>query len=207
MLEGDEAQVHLVSFASTVQKRVVSSTMKAESYQLTDVVEAADLIRAAIADAHGQLDRDNWESSAASWCKSLWLTDCKSCHDSLQKPVAKGIDKRLGIELASLRQYLWRRRFQPLPDRRLLDTLPVYSERTDLCRWIDTTVMSCDCLTKDMPEDYLMEILETNIWNIAQTEEAKAIKARKAAGVQRRKAERSAAEAETDDAPQGTSDG
>ena len=75
ILTGDETHVHLVSFSSTIQKRVVSSTMKAESYQLTEVVEAADLIRAAIADAHGQLDHSNWESSAASWCKSQWLTD------------------------------------------------------------------------------------------------------------------------------------
>ena len=127
--------------------------MKAESYQLTDVVEAANLIRAAIADAHGMLDHKDWESSAASWCKSQWLTDCKSCADSLHKPVARGIDKRLGIELASLRQFLWRRRYCGLPDRRLLEELPQDSERTDICRWIDTTVMSCDCLTKQMPED------------------------------------------------------
>ena len=188
---GDKTQVHCVSFSSTIQKRVVSSTMKAESYQLTEVVEAADLIRAAIADAHGQLDHRNWEGSAASWCKSQWLTDCKSCADSLHKPVAKGIDKRLGIELASLRQFLWRRRYNDLPDRRLLEELPCDEDRTDKCRWIDTTVMSCDCLTKSMPEDYLVKILDTNLWDVSQSIEAKATKLRKAAGVQRRKAERS----------------
>ena len=48
-----------------------------------------------------------------------------------------------------------------------------------------------------MPEDYLVKILDTNMWNVAQTEEAKAVKVRKAAGVQRRKAER----ADADDAP------
>ena len=199
ILEGDEAFVHLVSFSSTAQKRVVSSTMKAESYQLQDVVEAADLIRAAIADAHGALDHKDWEQSAASWCKSLWLTDCKSCRDSLHKPVAKGIDKRLGIELASLRQFLWRRRYQDLPDRRLLEELPPIDERTDLCRWIDTTVMACDCLTKTMREDYLLAILESNKWNVAQTAEAKAIKLRKAEGVQRRKAERKEAAEDLDE--------
>ena len=198
ILDSDEAQVHLVSFSSTIQKRVVSSTMKAESYQLTEVVEAADLIRAAIADAHGQLDHKDWESSAASWCKSQWLTDCKSCADSLHKPVARGIDKRLGIELASLRQFLWRRRLHDLPDRRLLEELPPDDEHTDKCRWIDTTVMSCDCLTKAMPEDYLVNILDTNTWNVAQTTGAKATKLRKTAGVKRRKAERAS---DTGDAP------
>ena len=42
IIVNNEAAVHLISFASTVQKRVVSSTMKAESYQLAEVVEAAD---------------------------------------------------------------------------------------------------------------------------------------------------------------------
>ena len=121
ILTGDETHVHFVSFSSTIQKRVVSSTMKAESYQLTEVVEAADLIRAALCDVHGRLDEKDWESSAASWCKCLWLTDCKSAEATLHTPVTKGIDKRLGIELASLRQYLWRRRFQHLPDKRLLE--------------------------------------------------------------------------------------
>ena len=180
--------------------------MKAESYQLTEVVEAADLIRAAIADAHGQLQHNDWENSAASWCKSQRLTDCKSGADTLHKPVARGIDKRLGIELASLRQFLWRRRFHDLRDRRLLEELPNDKDRTDLCRWIDTAVMFCDCLIKRMPEDFLVKILDSNIWNVAQTEEAKATKARKAAGVQRRKAERDASKLSEHTRPAGDDD-
>ena len=176
--------------------------MKAESYQITELVEAADLIRATIADAHGDLDHGNWECSAASWCVSQWLTDCKSCADSLHKPVAKpvaqGTGKRLGIELASLRQFLWRRRDHDKPDRRLLEELLPEDERTDRCRWIDTTVMACDCLTKSMSEAYLQDILDTNIWNVAQTAEAKAVKLRKAAGVQRRNAERAACDEEAE---------
>ena len=190
IIDNDEAAVHLISFASTVQKRVVSSIMKAASYQLAEVVEAADLLRAALADAHGQLDRSDWESSAASWCVSQWSTDCRSCADILQKPVTRGIDKRLGIELASLRQFLWRRRGEPAPDRRLLEEPPARADRTDLCRWIDTTVMACDCLTKLMKEDFLQEIIETGIWNAMQTAEANAVKLRKSEGAHRRKAER-----------------
>ena len=180
--------------------------MKAESYQLAEVVEAADLIRAAIADCHGQLDHSDWETSASQWCTSQWLTDCRSCEQSLHKPVAKGIDKRLGIELASLRQFLWRKSGSAKPDRRLLEEMPDPSERTDLCRWIDTTVMACDCLTKEMDEAYLLRIIETNHWDVAQTDEAKAIKARKAAGVQRRKAEKQSLKGEDDHAAQSDSD-
>ena len=49
-----------------------------------------------------------------------------------------------------------------------------------------------------MSEEYLMKILDTISWNVAQTTEAKATKLRKAAGVQRCKAERAT---DTGDAP------
>ena len=52
--------------------------------------------------------------------------------------------------------------------------------------------MVADCLTKLMNEDFFHSVMETGIWNYAQTAEAKAIKLRKAEGVQRRKAERKA---------------
>ena len=103
-----------------------------------------------------------------------------------------GIDKRLGIRLASLRQCLWRRRGQPAPDRRLLEEQPTEAERTDVCCWIDTTVTAADCLTEAMKEDFLRAIIESGVWNPAQTAEVKANKVRKAAGAQRRKAERKA---------------
>ena len=66
--------------------------------------------------------------------------------------------------------------------------------------------MACDCLTKAMDETYLLRIIESNHWDVAQTEEAKAIKARKAAGVQRRKAERQAQTGEDGHATQSESD-
>eukprot|EP00972_Heterocapsa_arctica_P025316 3729685-Heterocapsa_arctica.AAC.1 len=66
-VHNDEAQVHMISFSSTVIKRFVNSTIKAETYQLTDVVEAADLIRAALADARGAVEERQWETTAAAW--------------------------------------------------------------------------------------------------------------------------------------------
>ena len=71
------------------------------------------------------------------------------------------------------------------------------SERIDICSWVDTTVMAADCLTKLMKETYLQAIIESNIWNTTQTDEAKAIKLRKSEGVQRRKQQRRA-EADVD---------
>ena len=78
----DEANVHLIAFSSTVRKRVVPSTLKAKSYQLAEVVESADLLLAALADCHEQLDHSDWETSAASWTTNRWAADCRSCHDT-----------------------------------------------------------------------------------------------------------------------------
>ena len=188
-IETDQAQVHLVSFASSIQQRVVNSTIKAETFQLTDVVEAADLVRAAIADAHGAVEEARWETTAAAWTTSVWFTDCRSCYDTLQKPIAKTVNKRLGIELAGLRQHLWRDTGFPKPDRRALEEKP--NRPTDVIRWIDTAVMVADALTKLMQTVYLQTVLDSNVWCFAQTPEAKAIKARKQA--QRKKGTASAA--------------
>ena len=173
----DEGQVHLVSFSSAVQARVVNSTIKAETYQLSNVFESAHLIRAAIADCHGQLDWKDWETSAAAYMKCIWFTDCKSCYDTLQKPIAKTVDKRLGIELASLRQYLWRDSGSHLPDKRMLEGKP--ADPSNHIRWIDTMCTVADCLTKPMREDYLPRVIHSTKWNVMQPEEAKAIKTKK----------------------------
>ena len=87
------------------------------------------------------------------------------------------VDKRLGIELAALRQNLWRQGGKEKPAVRMLEDKP--NHPTNIIRWIDTTVMLADCLTKAMRDTYLMEVIKTNVWNFAQTEEAKRVEARK----------------------------
>ena len=39
--------------------------------------------------------------------------------------------------------------------------------------------MVADCLTKAMKETYLLSVLDSNVWNYRQTEEARATKSRK----------------------------
>ena len=180
MLTTEAAGLHVISFGSNIVRRVCNSTIKAETYQLQLVVENGDLVRASIADAHGLLDRTDWEASAASFCLQVWFTDCMSCHQTLQKPIqSKGMDKRLGIELAALRQCLWRSAGEGRADPRLYDALPM--NPTDICRWIDTLVMIADPLTKAMKCDELMRVLNTNYWCWAQPENAKQIKQKKQA--------------------------
>ena len=130
-------------------------------------VESGDVLRAAIADLKGVLDMNNWEASSSSHMKQIWFTDCKSVESSLSRPVmAKVSDKRLGIEIAALRQSLWRKPGQRAGEPHVEDEKP--SDATDVVRWIDTDVMLADPLTKAMEADKLMTALRTNSWDLTQ---------------------------------------
>ena len=88
-------------------------------------------------------------------------------------------DKRLGIEIAALRQNLWRAPGQLVGMPWLDEDKP--EETTDSCRWIDTSVMLCDAFTKKMKPDALVSAMKTGCWNIAQPESAKKNKEDKSA--------------------------
>ena len=172
--------VHIIGFASHSLHRVVSSTMQAETYQLQLGVEAGDIIRAAVVDFRGLLNPREWERTAAEHMQMVWLTDCRSAESALVRSVlGKHASKRLGMELASMRQALWRRHGEALGDSADLDERPGPDDRTDHVRWIDTDIMPCDPLTKVMQPDKLMAILETNRWDTDQQLESLQKKRRK----------------------------
>ena len=143
-----------------------------------------DRIRAAIADLRGELDPKDWEATAARTMKQIWLTDCMSVYQSLTRStMAKMSDKRLSIEIASLRQSLWRLPGEAQGDDRTMDDIP--KETTDKCRWIDTDVMLADPLTKVMEPWKLDEALDTNYWSLKQPIDS--IMKKRAKQLQRRK--------------------
>ena len=101
--------------------------------------------------------------------RQLWLTDCKSLEETLQNPkCAKHSDKRLSIEIASLRQDLWRQKGQETGDPFEEDYKPKDVDLTDKVRWIDTDVMVADPLTKVMEPVKLVHVLETNELDVEQ---------------------------------------
>ena len=59
-------------------------------------------------------------------------------------------DRRLAIEVAALRQSLWRRPGQPLGDDTVEDERPPEDQAADVIRWIDTDIMLVDPLSKAM---------------------------------------------------------
>ena len=161
ILDGNAMTFHVLSFGSNKIAKVCRSTISCETYSMQMGEETTAILRASFADLHGKLEPKCWEDSAASFVPMLWLTDCFSAVTCLQRTVmAKVADKRLGIELASLRQSLWRSREGGRHDPRVADTRP--HDATDVVRWIDTKVMLCDCMTKDMDGAMLMRAIKKN---------------------------------------------
>jgi hypothetical protein len=172
-LTEETAAVHVISFSSTLIKRICRGTLQAETYALQGGVEETMRVRAAIVDMMGKLDIKRWESTAASAMKHVWMTDCKSLEEHLKNPTfSKCADKRLSIEVAALRQLLWM-----LPDETVVDELGELCP--DTVRWIDTSTMPCDCLTKYMKPDRLLEMLRTGVLDLAATAQSILIKMRK----------------------------
>ena len=90
--------------------------------------------------------------------KQVWFTDCESLESYLKNPVAAGTeDKRLEIDLEALREYLWF-----YPNGELKDAMT--ESQHDKPRWIDTSAMICDPLTKagnDKFAERLVNCMET----------------------------------------------
>jgi hypothetical protein len=169
VLEGKESTVHLISHNSTLVKRVCRATLQAEAYSLQSGVEQGDVLRAAIADLYGKLDFKDWETTAAAHMQMVWITDCESVCSALKRPVqAKLADKRLQIEIAALRQSLWRKSGEAAEDPMYLDDKPDERSCSDMIFWIDTDVMLADCLTKQMDPDVLLNTMKSGIWDPSQ---------------------------------------
>ena len=132
-------------------------------------VEHVDVLRAAIADMFGKLDRKHWERSASAFCQNVWVTDCNSTSISLLRPVmGKVTDRRLAIEVAAMRRSLWQWPGQELGDDNVEDERPPEGQAADVVRWVDTDVMLVDPMTKAMSSEKPFEALDNNFWDMQQ---------------------------------------
>ena len=92
------------------------------------------------------------------------MTDCQSSHDYVNNPSPAGTeDKRLEIDLEGLREYIWE-----YPDGSLKDTLE--EDQHDKIRWIDTSAMPCDPLTKAGPRGFADRLIKTMVTGILDLE-------------------------------------
>ena len=162
MKKGTSAyRVYPLAFNSTTIKRVCRATLQAETYSLQAGLEAGDRVRALLCEMKGGITVANqWDEQARTHMPHLCVSDCWSLVDYVNSNVpAKTQDKRLGIELASIRQSVWNEQ----------------NERTwngpggDKIEWTATATMPADCLTKSMKPTYLLKILREAWIGLQQT--------------------------------------
>ena len=112
---------------------ICRSTIQAEAYTLQAGVEDGDVVRSAVTDIFGCLDLKRWEATSAGFMRQIWMTDCKSLESTLKNPKCnKHSDKRLSIEIASLRQDLWRKKGDEAGDPFYDDYRPANDQLTDI---------------------------------------------------------------------------
>jgi hypothetical protein len=164
-----EAIIHPISWSSTHIKRVCRATLMAETFAMIKGTEAGARVRAAIADMMGKLDMHDWENTAAQAMGHVWMTDCESLYEHLMSQRFNTIDnKRLAIDLMALRQQIWERDGER--------TLEIDHSCGDYPRWIDTSVMLADPLTKSMATDRLDACMSTGKFDMRPTAESLMIK-------------------------------
>ena len=163
--------IHLLSWSSTRTRRVCGSTLMAEAYALSNAVEHGLRTRATIVDIRGQLNICEWEETASAAKGHVWFADCESLFSHFISPNTKQVDnKRLAIALSALKQLIW--------DNRDDCDAEVDESKGNFLRWIDTSAMLSDCLSKTMTSRRLNETLSTGIFDMRPTEERLAIKAK-----------------------------
>ena len=141
----------------------------AEAFAMIKGTEAGVRIRAAIVDMMGKLDMRNWEETAARNMGHIWMTDCDSLYEHLMSQRLNTIEnKRLAIDLMALRQQIWERDGER--------TLEIDHSCGDYPRWIDTSVMLADPLTKSMNADRMVETMMTGRFDMRPTAESLFIK-------------------------------
>ena len=155
----DEGYIHAIGWKSAIIKRQCRSTFRAETMAMTYGTEAGTHLRAAIARMRGLFDgHGDWESNCSKVMRHMWYTDCQSLYDYLVNPVAAGTeDKRLEIDLDALRENLWF-----TADDELKDNLSLETDR-NRPRWIDTSTMIADPLTKDGNEKFHSRLEKTMV--------------------------------------------
>lgn len=103
---------------------------------------------------------ESWsaKTTSAAFLRQIWFTDCRSIKETLLNPKATShAGTRLSIEIASLRQSLWRSKGDLTGDPYVQDEPP--EEPMDKVRWLDTDVMIADPLTKPMESEKLIYTL------------------------------------------------
>ena len=138
--------------------------------------EMGDRLRAIICDCKGLItDMRSWQEQCCQNMRHLWLSDCESLVSHLKNPKNERMENvRLSIDIQGLKQLLWE-----TSDGRNLDELQPEDMAENAVRWIDTSCMVVDCLTKRMDPGVLLKLMATGRLDLKPTVESQMMKLRK----------------------------
>ena len=136
-----------------------------------------DRLRAMICDCKGYItDMREWLRTCSEKMRHLWLTDCESLVSHLRNPKNERMENvRLSIDIQGLKQLLWEK-----ADGTNLDELLPETVAENAIRWIDTSCMIVDCLTKRMDATVLLNLMKHGKLDLNPTTESTMLKLRKA---------------------------
>ena len=125
-----------------------------------------DRLRAIIADCCGQIgDMRNWQEDNAKFMRHIWMSDCESLVSNLKNPKNERLENaRLSIDIQGLTTMLWEN-----ADGTPLDDLMPEATCENAVRWIDTSCMIVDCLTKRMDPKVLIRVMRTGTVSLQPT--------------------------------------
>ena len=126
-------EVHYLDWSSSTIKRVVRSTLAAESAAASKFFDRAVHLRVIFAEALGgpTVRAARWQDLARD-VPVLFVSDCRSMADHIRKTGASTDEKRVAMDLADLRAGV---------------------DAGDLVVWVPTKRMVADCLTKHSTQD------------------------------------------------------
>ena len=138
--------------------------------------EMGDRLRAIICDCKGYItDMRDWQRTCSEKIRHLWLTDCESLVSHLKNPKNERMENvRLSIDIQGLKQLLWE-----TSDGKSLDELLPEDAAENAVRWIDTSCMVVDCLTKRMGPDFLLQLMKTGQLDLKPTVKSQMLKLQK----------------------------
>ena len=120
-------------------------------------------------------DLRDWQSASNQCMRRLWLSDCESLVSHLKNPKNERLENvRLSIDIQGLKQMLWEK-----TDGTNLDELLPEDVAENAVRWIDTSCMVVDCLTKKMKPDVMLKLMSKGRLNLKPTPESQLLKLRK----------------------------
>ena len=126
-------ELHFLDWSSSTIKRVVRSTLAAESASASKCCDRAVYLRVIAAEAMKGPAGRSWRwPDLAKEVPMIFLSDCRSMVEHIRKTGASTDEKRVAMDLADLRAGV---------------------DAGDLVAWIPTRKMVADCLTKHLTLD------------------------------------------------------